>query len=130
VRSVVVDTHALVWHVTAPEKVGARARKLLAAADEERTLAWVPAIALVETWLLYERGRLRFGPDVLVAKLAARAGWHVLALDVEQALEVGAVTGVRDPLDRLVLAAARATGSTLVSADAALDGFDVERVWA
>jgi hypothetical protein len=31
--------------------------------------------------------------------------------------------------DRLVMAAARATGSRLLSADRALDGFGVQRVW-
>ena len=32
-------------------------------------------------------------------------------------------------MDRLVVAAARATRSRLVSVDDALDGFGVERVW-
>ena len=32
-------------------------------------------------------------------------------------------------MDRLVVAAARATGSRLVSVDDTLDGFGVERVW-
>lgn len=35
----------------------------------------------------------------------------------------------RDPMDRLILAAARAVGAQLVSADEALDGQGVERVW-
>ncbi len=36
---------------------------------------------------------------------------------------------VRDPMDRLVVAAARATRSRLMSADETLDGHGVERVW-
>jgi PIN domain nuclease of toxin-antitoxin system len=37
--------------------------------------------------------------------------------------------GLKDPIDRLVVSAARATGSRLVSVDDGLDGFGVERVW-
>ncbi len=53
----------------------------------------------------------------------------VLALDVEQALEFGALAAVRDPMDRLILAAARAMGSRLVSSHGALEGHGVERIW-
>jgi PIN domain nuclease of toxin-antitoxin system len=53
----------------------------------------------------------------------------VLALDAEQAAEFVALFGVKDPLDRLVLAAARATRSRPVSTDDHLDGQGVERVW-
>ena len=49
--------------------------------------------------------------------------------DAGQAQEFDGLVGIRDPMDRLVVAAARATGSRLVSADDALDGFGVERVW-
>jgi PIN domain nuclease of toxin-antitoxin system len=44
-------------------------------------------------------------------------------------LEFGALPQVRDPLDRLILAAARATGSRLVSADEILGHYGVERLW-
>jgi PIN domain nuclease of toxin-antitoxin system len=48
---------------------------------------------------------------------------------VEQAVEFGSLVGVRDPMDRLVLAAARVTGARIVSVDPALDGHGVERIW-
>jgi PIN domain nuclease of toxin-antitoxin system len=44
-------------------------------------------------------------------------------------MEFGALPQIRDPLDRLILAAARATQSRLVSADEALGGHGVERLW-
>lgn len=61
--------------------------------------------------------------------IAGHPGYAFLALDVAQAVEFAALPVVRDPLDRLVVAAARATGSRLLSADAALDGHGVPRVW-
>lgn len=125
----VADTHAVVWHLTAPSRLGAAARRALARADEGRWLCCVPAIALVEIALLRERGRMAVGVDEVLRALAGHPGYAVLALDADQAVEFAALVGVKDPMDRLVLAAARATGSRLVSSDDALDGFGVERLW-
>lgn len=127
--SVVADTHAIVWHLTEPRRLGRRARDAFSAADQGRLFCYVPAVALVEVWLLYERGRLRVSPVQLLETLAGHAGYAVLALDVEQCVEFGSLTALRDPMDRLVLAAARATGSKLVSADEMLSGHGVDRVW-
>jgi len=125
----VADTHAVVWHLTAPSRLGAAARRALARADEGRWLCCVPAIALVEIALLRERGRMAVGVDEVLRALAGHPGYAVLALDADQAVEFAALVGVKDPMDRLVLAAARATGSRLVSSDDGLDGFGVERLW-
>jgi PIN domain nuclease of toxin-antitoxin system len=125
----VADTHAIVWHLTAPRKLGDAARRAFAAADEGRTLCCVPAIALVEIALLKERGQVGVSVGDVLRVLAGRPGYAVLALDADQALEFAGLVGLKDPMDRLVVAAARATGSRLVSVDDALDGFGVERVW-
>jgi len=61
--------------------------------------------------------------------LATHPGYIVLALDVEQAVEFGALAAVRDPMDRLILAAARVVQARLVSSDESLEGYGVERVW-
>ena len=127
--TLIADTHALVWHLTNPSRLGRAARRAFASADAGRWLCHVPAIVLVEVWLLHERGRLRVTPAQMIETLATHSGYVVLALDVEQALEFGSLTTVRDPMDRLVLAAARATGSRLVSGDERLDGYGVERIW-
>ena len=125
----VADTHAFVWFLTAPRRLGAGARRLLAAADQGRSLCCVPAIALVEIALLKERGRIAIGVDAALRAVEGHPGCAILALDAEQVLEFSVLVGVKDPMDRLVLAAARATASRVVSADDALDGYGVERVW-
>lgn len=125
----VADTHAIVWHLTAPRKLGAGARRAFAAADAGHSLCCVPAIALVEIALLKERGRIDVSVEDVLRALAGRAGYAFLALDPDQARVLAGLVGLKDPMDRLVLAAARATGSRLVSIDGVLDGFGVERVW-
>jgi PIN domain nuclease of toxin-antitoxin system len=125
----VADTHALVWWLTAPKKVGASARRAFEAADAGRWLCCVPAITLVEMALLKERRRIRVQPADVLQALRGRSGYAMLALDAEQALEFAGLGGVKDPIDRLVLAAARVTAARLVSIDDALDGYGVQRVW-
>lgn len=125
----VADTHALVWRLTAPRKLGRAAQRAFEAADAERWLCCVPAIVLVEVALLRERGRIGVGPADVLQALRGRPGYAVLALDAEQSLEFGALVGIKDPMDRLVLAAARVSEAKLVSSDAVFDGLGVERVW-
>lgn len=125
----VADTHALVWHLTDPGRLGRGARRAFAAADAGRWLCHVPAIALIEISLLNERGRLRIGAAQVVETLAGHSGYAILPLDLEQALAFAALVSIRDPMDRLVMAAARATGSRLVSSDQALSGHGVDRLW-
>jgi len=127
--TLLADTHALVWHLTDPRRLGRSARRALTEADAGRRLCYVPVIALVEIWLLSQRGRVRIGPAQVVDTLSDHPGYSVLALDLEQAMEFGSLIGVRDPMDRLVLAAARVTRSRLVSVDPALEGHGVERIW-
>ncbi len=125
----VADTHALVWHLMDERRLGRAARRAFRSADRGQALCYVPAVALVEIALLYEKGRLRTGPAQVAEALAAHDGYAILALDLEQALGFASLPAVRDPMDRLILTAARATSSRLLSADEALDGHGVERVW-
>lgn len=125
----VADTHGLVWHLTDPKRLGRGARRAFSAADAGRWLCHVPAITLVEVSLLAERGRLRVGLAQVLEALAGHAGYAVLPLDIDQALAFASLVSIRDPMDRLVMAAARATGSRLVSNDQALSGHGIERIW-
>ena len=128
-RSVVVDTHALVWHLTKRQLLGGAAKRILSSADEGRTLACVPAIVITEVAMLNERGRIRIGPAQVVSAIAERPGWQVLALDIEQALAFAALPRIRDPMDRMIAAAAQSLDAPIVSADATYDAAGVARAW-
>ena len=125
----VADTHALLWHLTDPPRLGKAARRGFASVDRGPAVCGVPAICIVEITLLHERGRLRIGPAQILEKLAGHPGYSILALDLEQAVEFGSLPGIRDPMDRLIAAAAQATGARLISADEIFDGLGIERIW-
>ena len=52
-----IDTHALVWYLSRPKRLGRAAARLLRAADAGRAEILVPAIVLIELTLLREAGR-------------------------------------------------------------------------
>lgn len=79
--------------------------------------------------MLHERGRLRPRPRQLLDALADHPSYRVLPFDAEQAMEFGVLPGIRDPMDRMIVAAARVTGSRLITADIALQARGVETVW-
>jgi PIN domain nuclease of toxin-antitoxin system len=127
--ALVADTHAILWHLLDPRRLGKAARRAFAAADVGRAMCYIPAATLVEVWLLHERGRLRVGPAQILDTLAGHPSYGVLPFDVEQAIEFGALPAIRDPMDRMIVAAARITGSRLVTADESLAVRGVETVW-
>jgi PIN domain nuclease of toxin-antitoxin system len=111
-----------------PRKLGKSARRTFAAADAGTLLCHVPAIVLVEVALLGERGRIRVGVPQVLAGLAAHSGYALLPLDAEQCLEFGGLIGIKDPMDRLVAAAARVMHARLISSDAVFDPH-LDRIW-
>lgn len=127
----VLDTHACVFALAAPAKLGRRARRALQRAEHERTAVWIPAAAAAEIVLLRELGRTELGLSALRDACERSANWRVLPLDIEQIDEFAALASIRDPFDRLIVAAARRLRVKLISRDALLrESGLVETIWA
>lgn len=126
----VLDTHACVFALGAPKKLGRGARRALERADLQGHTVWLPAAVAAEVVLLKELGRMDLGLPAL-RRATELGSWRFLALDLRQIDEFAALTSIRDPLDRLILAAARATGARLITRDAALEESGlVEIIWS
>jgi len=127
----VLDTHAIVFHLTAPRKVGRRARAVLKRVDAGRDRAFLPAATVAEVVLLRELGRIRVGLPELRTVMEDVLTIRFLPLDLDQLSEFGALTSLRDPFDRLIVAAARAQNARLISKDSVIeDSGLVENVWS
>lgn len=113
----VIDTHALVWYLSDPKRLGKKARRHLSAVDRGRAKVLIPAIVLVELALVREAGRRVIGPVEVEAATAANANLEVLPLDLAQSREFVLLGSCADPFDRMILAAARVVGVPLVTAD-------------
>jgi PIN domain nuclease of toxin-antitoxin system len=107
-RRACIDTHALVWYLSRPKRLARAARRLLRDADAARAAILVPAIVAIELSLLRDTGRNIVGIAQLEALMAAQPTFSLLPLDLPQATEFALLQSVRDPFDRLILAAAQA----------------------
>lgn len=130
VSEYVLDTHACLFTLAAPRKLGRKAASALRRADERGETVWVPAAVVAEVVLLRELGRTEIGMPELREALATTC-WRFLALDLDQLDEFAALTRIRDPFDRLIVAATRRVRAKLVSRDRRLKETGlVDVVWS
>lgn len=125
-----IDTHALIWYLSRPKRLGRAAARLLRDADAGRAEILVPAIVLIELTLLREAGRNVVGVPQVEALLAAQPAFKLQPLELTQASEFVLLESLADPFDRLIVAAARGAGVPLMTADTTIDESAlVETIW-
>ncbi len=128
--SLLLDTHALYWWASEPNRLGPDALRSLQAADD-------PAVAAITWWelaWLMRRGRVKTARPI-PALLASLAG-DVRTITLTPAIAARAAElpdpFPLDPMDRLIYATAVEHGLRLVTKDGRLHAFDRERavvVW-
>jgi len=118
-----VDTHVLIWMVEEAPRLGARTAEVLNRAGWENRIA-VSAITPWEIGLLVSKGRLQLGSDVMqwIRTVLAKPGIRLAPLEPEIAVASTRLPFEMhaDPADRILVATARHSGATLVTADGAL----------
>jgi len=125
-----IDTHALIWYLTRPKRLGRAAIRLLRMTDAGRAEILVPAIVLIELTLLREAGRNVVGVAQVEALVTAQPAFRLQPLELAQANAFILLDALADPFDRLIVAAARAAGVPLITADTRIDQSAlVETIW-
>ncbi len=115
---IVLDTHALVWAMSDPKKLGAKARRLIESAVGASELALSVCSWLELDLLVERRGVLTQAVLERVRRIAAE--FNVVALPVDYRVVSYASAFVRghgDPFDLMIVATARVHGVALISAD-------------
>lgn len=129
-KSFVVDTHVLVWYFARPRRLAKGARQLLKLLDDGRAQAWIPAIVVAELALLQELGRSGVGVVELETSMSRNPRIQLLPLDFQQMKEFALLRALKDPFDRLIVAAARSTKAPLLTADSTIANSGlVDVVW-
>ena len=119
---VLLDTHILLWWLSADPSLPAPAEGAIADPDVE---VWVSAVTAWEIAIERAAGRLE-APDDLLGALAA-SDFDSLPIAVGHALAAGALPDHHaDPFDRMLISQARAEGLTLISIDGRFREYDVD----
>ena len=125
-----LDTHAFLWALTAPERLSRRARR--AVEDEDNDVL----VSVASAWeIAIKAGLGRLGPDGAEIERSLpdeieRHAFQPLPVQMRHALRVASLPKVhRDPFDRLLVAQALIEDLRLVTADRELRSYGVKVVW-
>jgi PIN domain nuclease of toxin-antitoxin system len=113
VKRYLLDTHVVLWGLTAPRKLGRATRDIL-----EHEAVHVSALSIWELLLKHHHGKLELPAGSLIAAIE-RAGAKLIPLTPEHA-ESAAALGLMhgDPIDRMLIGTARAERMVLLTRDA------------
>lgn len=124
-----LDTHALLWWLSADPGLAARAREVI---GHESSAVYVSAASAWEIATKARLGKLP-GAESLAQDFAAEIeehGFLPLAISVEHGQRAGNLPGPhKDPFDRMLIAQAQAENLVLVSNEAIFDQYGVSRMW-
>jgi PIN domain nuclease of toxin-antitoxin system len=129
VTPVLLDTHVLLWWLSAPDRLSSRCRALFD--DRERQLL-VSSVSTAEIAIKSSIGRLELPLPVgdLIDQALREDGLTPLAFEHRHAAALATLPLYhRDPFDRMLLAQAMTEGIPLASADRALLEYDIELLW-
>jgi PIN domain nuclease of toxin-antitoxin system len=125
---IVLDTHAWIWLVDSPEKLGVRTRRAIETSRESADV-YVSCISTWEIYMLVAKGRLELGvlPETWVHRCEELSFLHFVPVDNEIArLSVTACGTMHgDPADRMIAATALYLGAPLATCDRKLQDCDV-----
>jgi PIN domain nuclease of toxin-antitoxin system len=113
---ILLDTHVVLWALADSPRLTARARSLLADADNE---CWVSSASVWEVAIKAALGRMGegFSPERLEEGIAS-AGFRTLDVTIRHAVAIGKVDVTHgDPFDRLLVAQCEVETLRLLTAD-------------
>lgn len=119
--SLLLDTHALLWCLGAPERLRPETRARIEAAE---TTVFVSAVSAWEMEIKSALGKLR-APDDLEGQLRAKR-FVELPVHIRHVRTLHTLAPLhRDPFDRMLAAQALADGLVLVTADRRLHAYPI-----
>jgi len=127
--TVLLDAHAFLWFITGNPNLSNTARALI----EEQTEKKLVSIAtLWEIAIKHSLGRLTINPPFaqVIPQQLSRNGFDVLGISLGHLDALLALPfHHRDPFDRLLIAQAVSEQFSIISADAAFDSYEINRIW-
>jgi PIN domain nuclease of toxin-antitoxin system len=130
---IVLDTHALIWFLTEPEKISKIAIKTIEQ-ELKKSELYVSSITIWEICHLIQRKRIHFSGSLehTINTINKMEELKFVPVDNSIALKSQTLPGVfhADPADRIITATAITIGAKLVTKDAKIRKYKhVETIW-
>ena len=125
---VLLDTHAILWAVLAPEKLSPTARQLMEGDNE----LLISIASLWEIVIKTTLGKLHLGtpPEQAFPEILDALRAEILPIALEHLHAVAQLPPHHgDPFDRMLIAQSVAEGAPLVSSDAVFTRYAVPVIW-
>lgn len=126
---VLLDTHVFLWWILNDERLGQKARVIIADGANE---VFLSAASCWEIAIKTELGRLRLPkpPDIYVPDQMAMNALKGLPISPVHALRVSKLPNHhRDPFDRILVAQSQLEKIPLVTSDPLISRYDVRTLW-
>ena len=124
-----LDTHTLIWYVNRDARLSPAAKALI---DDLANEQIVSVVSLWEITIKHSLGKLTIALPLanLLALSSGQNPFHLLPIEPAHLLALAQLPfHHNDPFDRLLAAQALAENLPIVSIDAALDAYGVQRLW-
>jgi PIN domain nuclease of toxin-antitoxin system len=125
-----LDTHALIWAVMAPERLGSQARTLI---EAEGTEVFASHVSLWEMAIKRRLGRLEEIGDTAgtwFANYVPNSGMAPLPVSAKHFAQVEFLPSLHgDPFDRLLITQAQTEKLTIVTIDEMVTQYEVATIW-
>lgn len=130
----VIDTHAWIWQLFNPKKLGTAARECLALADNNQAHVHIPAVVMAELLMVAEKRRVaELTPELvprIVESVNTHPGYHLEPLTPEIVLASHNLTAIPDIFDRLIVSEALQRQADLLTNDSVIQNSElVSVIW-
>lgn len=132
-KSVIADTHAVVWYLAQSARLSTHAKAAMSNAMGAGFPVFVSAVTLVELFYLVEKGKLKAEfLDVIFQTLKrADSGFRAAPFTLEMAERLNQIprSAIPDMPDRMIAATSLQLGLPLVTADHRIREAKIETIW-
>ncbi len=132
-RSVVVDTHALVWYLSGSPRLSIRAQEAMDGAVSSGGKLLLSSISIVEIVYLVEKGKIPRQAWMKLLAVLEKPASSIAVAPLDQTTAVGiervSRADVPDMPDRIIAATALGLGIPLVTRDRKISSSGIDVIW-
>lgn len=116
----VADTHALLWHLFKPSRLGSSAKEALQDVDNNEATLYVPVVVIAEALMVIEKKRIQGTKkqfEKIMQQMTNSSNYQIGELTLEIVLLAAKMTQLSGIFDRLIVAEAQAINAPLLTRD-------------